>query len=660
MPVLGLPLLLVGLAALPMLAGIYWLRTRYKRQDVSALFLWQSAVQAQGGGRKKSRMQTPLTLFLELLVIALLVLAATAPRVFRAGQTASVVIVLDDSYSMLAIDEDGVSSREHAIEALRQELSSLPGYTARLITAGSNPRVLDKPASEWNAVESALREWQCKATLADMSGALALASEIGGPRSRVLVLSDHVMPEALRGNSADGGANQPSVDGDASAESRWGRLRWLAVGKPANNIAITNAVRSYNPTQGDAILIELVNHGETQAAPTLTLSAGTSNAVFANDPAAPVLGEKQDTISRQQIDLEPGQAKRLWLRPKQVEDRPVTLTLGDDALAEDNQAVLMPADSTPLGVSILIEDEALRRSTEQAIRASGQARVVSQGAGILFTDQAVQEDGSPADPAWVVRFDRPDKTQQDAQARAFLGPFVIDYDHPLSEGLSLTGLVWSVAPNGVENEAAPPIERRDTRPVIAAGNEVLLSDRVLRDGRHEMVWRLWPERSTVLQSTAFPILVWNMIEWRRSHQPGLSPRNARQGMPITITTASAQDDVFVRQIQEDQPDGGGADDANALPALDRRVLFSPEWPGVYEVLAGDKRYRLAVSGGSVEESDLRNAAVGSFGKWDDQIAIEREYQGLSWLLGLIALGALGAHAFWLGRGTVRPSQGVAR
>ncbi|MEM6257223.1 MAG: BatA and WFA domain-containing protein [Planctomycetota bacterium] len=659
MPVLGLPLLLVGLAALPMLAGIYWLRTRYKRQDVSALFLWQSAVQAQGGGRKKSRMQTPLTLFLELFIIALLVLAATVPRVLRAGQTASVVVVLDDSYSMLAKDEDGVSSRDRAIEALRRELSSLPGYTARLVTAGANPRVLDKPLSEWSEVESTLRDWQCKATFTDMSSALALASEIGGPRSRMLALSDHIMPETLRSTSAERGEDDVSENNAGSTESRWGRLRWLAVGRPVNNIAITNAVRSYDPAQGDAILIELINHGDQQASSTLTLSAGTKDTIFANDPAAPVLGEKLDTRSQQRIDLQPGQAKRIWLRPKGVEDRPVVLSLASDALDQDNQAILMPADSTPIGVSVLIDDQALRRATEQAINASGRARLVSQGASLLFTDQLATAEGLPAGSAWVVRFDRGDKTQRQAQAQAFLGPFVIDYDHPLSEGLSLTGLVWSVAPRGSADET-PETETRNDRPVIAAGSEVLLSDRALRDGRHEMTWRLWPERSTMLQSAAFPILVWNMIEWRRSDRPGISPRNTRPGVPITITASSSQDEVFVRRIEEGEQSGPAADENNALSALNRRVTFSPELSGTYEVLVGEKRYRLAVNGGSAAESDLRQATDDAFGKWDDPIAIEREYRGLSWLLGLIALGALWAHAFWLGRGTVRAPRGGTR
>ena len=197
MPVLGLPLLLVGLAALPMVVGIYWLRTRFRRQEVSTLFLWRSAVDAQGGGRKKSRMQTPLALLLELLAILLLVLAATAPRVLRAGHTAAVTVVLDDSYSMTAVDDTGSDARQRAIEALRSELDALRRYRVRLIAAGTQPRVLGEPATAWDQVETALQAWEGRAAVSDLRAAVALAAEVGGPRQRLLVLTDHPMPETL-------------------------------------------------------------------------------------------------------------------------------------------------------------------------------------------------------------------------------------------------------------------------------------------------------------------------------------------------------------------------------------------------------------------------------------------------------------------------------
>ena len=193
MPILGLPLLLVGLVALPMVAGIYWLRTRFRRQEVSALMLWESAAQAQGGGRRRSRLQTPLALLLELLAILLLVLAATGPRVLRAGQTPAVVVVLDDSYSMQATDDRGVSARDRGAEMVRRELAKLGRYTVRFVAAGAVPRVLGEAGGCFRGaeVEKLLERWQPEASTADLAAGLALAGEVASPGARRLVVTDH-------------------------------------------------------------------------------------------------------------------------------------------------------------------------------------------------------------------------------------------------------------------------------------------------------------------------------------------------------------------------------------------------------------------------------------------------------------------------------------
>lgn len=656
MPVLGLPILLVGLAALPMLAGIYWLRTRHRRQSVSTLFLWQSAVQAQGGGRKKSRLQTPLTLLFELLIIVLLVMAATAPRVLRAGQSASVIVVLDDSYSMLATDADEASSRDRAIDTLRNELSRLPDYTVRLITAGAEPQLLGKPATNWREVEAALVGWRCYSSVSDVQGALALAGEIGGPRSRQLVLSDHAMPKQMQATDlaegTDAGEDTPSP---ADSNEAWGRMRWVSVGEPRDNVAVCHAVRSFDANGVDTLLVELVNHGELPVATTMTLSAGTRDADYLSDVLSPAVGEQLDLLRSMKVEVQPGELKRLWLKPQESADRPLVVSIEDDDLAADNHAVLMPIESRPLRVSIELQDASLREAVTQAVLASGRATLVSRGADLIFTDAVEDSVADSPGVTWVVQFDGDGTKVEGAEAQAYLGPFVIDYDHPLAEGLSLTGLVWSVASEQSSDDALAPSRPRG-RPIVTAGDQVLLRDDAKRAGQHVVTWRIWPERSTVMQSAAFPILVWNLIEWRRSERPGVTPVNVRPGVPISIATASTQGSVRVRRIGDvaaGSADSVGTDTVDEMPIVDRRASFSPDRPGVYEVQTQVKRYRVAVNGHSEAESNLRGAEADAFGQWDDQIAIEREYQGLAWVMGLLALLLLAGHAYWLSRGTMR-------
>lgn len=646
--------MLIGLVGLPMVAGIYWLRTRFRRQEVSTLFLWRATLDAQGGGRRKSRLQTPLALLLELLAILLLVLAATSPRVLRAGYTAAVVVVLDDSYSMQAVDADGESARQRAVMALEDELRSLRRYSVRLIAAGAQPQVLGDPMDRWAEVEAALDNWRCASASADLTGAIALAGEIGDPRSRLLVLSDHAIPDALREPAGVGptASDTPPPDATpdtppdatADASSAWGRLRWVSVGKASPNVAITNAVRSPDAGQGDQVLLEIANHGPAAVRRTLTLSVDTSDEVYHADPEAPAMGSTPRLIEQRTIELSAGATTRLWLSPDAAAGRPLVASLDDDALIQDNRVVLMPPERRLLPVSVALNNVELNRAVTQAVRASNRAVLTGDRALLRITDTAAADEGvrsiAGANPAWTVLFDR-GAAEDNAEPQAFLGPFVIDFAHPVADGLSLNGLVWAVPGSGTEEQAAPP-----GRPVVTAGNVVLLSDDERPDGTHRLTWRLRPDRSTVLQSAAWPILIWNMIEMRQAERPGLSPANARPGVPVSIVTQTHRGDVRVERIDATSPERRVAE---SFPVEGRRATFIPDQPGVYEAVSEGQRFRFAVNAGSTAESDLRAAGEDGFGRWDDDLAVVREYRGLAWALGLLVLGVLVLHAWWLAR-----------
>ena len=383
MPVLGLPLLLVGLVALPMVAGIYWLRTRFRRQAVSSLMLWEAAAEAQGGGRKKNRLQTPLALLLELLAILLLVLAATAPRVLRAGQTPSVVVVLDDSYSMTAADDRGVSARDRGAELVKRELAGLGRYTVRFVAAGVVPRVLGEAATSSGGaagVEAVLERWRPEASASDLGAGLALAGEVSGGggagRTRVLVVSDR------RGRGVQGaGAEGAGVDGARSdgGLTPGGRVKWLAVGKAGSNMGIVNAVRSAGGIGGaggeDVVLLEVANYSVDAATATLTLIAG-DGALF---------GGAGEVLETRRVEIGPGQTERVWVRlegaGEAVSGRAVVATLGDDALEADNRAVLMPAGAEPVAVSVEIADGALGAGGAAGGRGVGQGGDIRQCGG---------------------------------------------------------------------------------------------------------------------------------------------------------------------------------------------------------------------------------------------------------------------------------------
>lgn len=106
-PFLTYPLAMIALAAVPALAAIYLLRNRFRRRPVSSLVLWRFQVQSKAGGAKVNRLQLPLLFFLEMLVLVLLVVAASGPQWKLPQSARPLIVVLDDSISLRA-QRDGV------------------------------------------------------------------------------------------------------------------------------------------------------------------------------------------------------------------------------------------------------------------------------------------------------------------------------------------------------------------------------------------------------------------------------------------------------------------------------------------------------------------------------------------------------------------------
>lgn len=647
MPILGVPLALIGLAALPALTAIYWLRTRFRRQEVSSLFLWSLIAQAHGGGRRATRLQTPLLWLLELLALLLLALAAAGPRIPRADRAVPVMVVLDDSFSMTATHRDGRSARQAGVDAIKKELGALGPFAARFVVAGPQPALVGGAVSRVADVDKAIEGWRCESASSAIGPAVALAREIGGPTCRVLVVTDHA---------------QPSDQSPTTPDPESVRLRWHAVGEAGPNVGIVNAVRSADP-QRDQVLIEIANFDKDPRAVTLTLSAGDDTESFSKAQGIDPVGTTR-VIDRRTLELAGGETRRLRLAPK-TGGEVLILEIDSDALAVDNRVVLMPPSREPLPVSVSIHDPVLSKAVRSAVQASGFAQITSGRARLAFTDHAQPPPSVPPVPpaplappspgatdttgtdpsgapggaetqtrSWRVEFDVPPAEAIDA----YLGPFVIDFTHPLTAGLSLTGLVWA-APSADPSGAG--------RPIVSAGDVPLISERILPDSRRALNIRLRADRSTLLTSAAWPVLIANAIDWRRAELPGLSHVNARPGLPVTLNLSSPVDHVSVTRFAPD--DKAQTEPPTEVEVRSGAAVLTADRPGVYFVTEGNKRHRFAVNTMSAEESDLRASATDVQGLWNDEQTLRTDYRGLGWILGLVALALLATHAWLLYR-----------
>ncbi|HLG15305.1 MAG TPA: BatA domain-containing protein [Blastocatellia bacterium] len=576
------PLAFLGLLAVPALVAIYWLRSKHRRQTVSSLMLWLDQRQAKEGGLIIHRLQTPLLFFLELLSILLLILAAAGPMTL-ARTSGPLVVVLDDSFSMLAgttsrsnefIRFPADSPRARAAAAVEAELRSGRYKSVRLLLAGESPSLLGDATSDVDQALALLSRWKCFEPSANLDEAVAFAFTLAGSRGRVLVVTDHAPQQAPRD----------------------GRLEWRAFGKPGPNLAFVNATRSARD-DGERCLLEVANLSSSSATATLNVEAAGSQ-----EPARYGLTLRPNASERVILTLKPGAGR-------------LAAWIGDDALAIDNRIVLLPRSVSSVRVAMQIKNERLRGLVEKALLAAKNASLVSSDPELLLTDDEEVNIGAET---WVVQI------VSESNAQSYVGPFVINREHPLTEGLSLEGVVW--AAGGTQGAAGAP--------VITAGNVALVTDVERAEGRHDLRVRFRPELSTLQDSPNWPVLIWNLLDWRASQAAGVREANVRLG-----STAVARVGPRVERIELRPPD----DHARSMAVRDRTLMVRAEAPGVYEIAAGGEKYAFASNAISRQESDVSRSTSGDWGDWNSVAFEEVEQRSLAWAFLLGALLVLAVH-----------------
>lgn len=578
-PFLMYPLALLALASVPALAAIYIFRNRFRRRQVSSLMLWRFRLQTKQGGAKVHRLQLPLIFFLELLAMLLLVTAATGPQWKLSQSTRPLVVILDDSFSMRAAGDNG-SAQVRAREFLEKMFRQQSPPSTRLILAGKEPRLLGASVKTWTEVNELLEQWKCWSPQASIDQATTLASELGKQQANILVLTDH-----------------PPDDEKITSD----RLQWHSFGAPLENVAVVNASRAAHGDE-DRCLLEIANLSASARSTRMMVRSG-SNAV-------------QST----QVSLGPRERQRF------VFNVPASATvlqaaLDADSLTEDNQVQLLPPVRKRVRVQVALTNAALNDLVSRTLDSTGLRAAISENPELVIHQSASVPAGSNA---WSLRW------IQSSEATAYSGPFVIDTAHPLAQGVALQGVVW--AASAVTN---PPADV----PVILAGNVPLLSVREDLTGRRHLTLNLNAELSTLHSTPDWPILFWNVLQWRASQTPGLLESNARLGAEVTVKTTG-------EPVAVTWPDGT----VKSFPKTGDQLALETPMPGLYSVAMGQSTNAFAVNPLAAEESDLSGCSIGKWGQWREDAERRFEEASIVWVVALAALVVMTTHLFLLARG----------
>lgn len=570
-----------ALAAVPLLLAIYLLRNRFRQFYVSSLMLWGLQRRHKQGGLNLDRLQTPLLFILELLILLLLALAAAGPLLRSKSDTRRIVIVLDDSFSMRAQTDSG--GREAAISDLARYLKASEPFQVSFIQAGSSPTVLARDVDNMARAAAVLDRWQCFSPSSDLTAALNLAGEISDQTARILIVSDH-LPEGLQGNH---------------------QFEFRAYGLPLPNAGFLHAERTRTGDR-DRCMLTVGNFSDAPATVTLTIaSLDNGTALF-----------------EQQIDILPDEPYQLMFEPPAAADLVASIT--GDALAVDNQVLLLAPPAPQVRVALALESPLLAESISDMLEVIIAARPVTEAPHLLITDKPLPT-GIDQLP-WTLHL------QSDPNAAAFVGPFIMDRNHPLTDGLDLQGVIWSAAQG----------RSYRTIPVIAAGNTPLLEDQQDPGNAHHLRLYLNPELSTLQQSPNWPIFFWNLIQWRQQALPGFHRVNWRLGSEVVFEVPKGALDL--RLVR---PDGSTEDYQNP----DSRIAIQADTPGLYHLMAGSDTYTFAVNAVSADESDLRACRTLQRDNPDQAAQFWWEYRSYDTLLLLMAVIILTLHGYAVFRQT---------
>jgi von Willebrand factor type A domain/Aerotolerance regulator N-terminal len=598
------PLGLLALLAIPAIVVIHLFRRRFPPRPVAGLFLWQVVQQTPQGGGRVSKLPITASLILECLAALALALILAGARFNPASVNEHLVMLLDDSASMAAINAQNQSPRDRAAQRIVDEVERFGrGVRVTLIESGERPSVLAGPAALGVEARPALEKWKPESQHHSLALGLRLARELAGKTGRIMVFSD--APPELE------------IEG----------IQWVSVGEPLGNVGIIGAQRSLTPSEGKG---------------TISLTFGNSSPENSKRQLHLVSAGKE--ILTQEINVPPRTSSVNLPLPAGLPA--VTVALSNDALPRDNEVTLVEPRPQIVSIENRLPEGRGRDALDRALRAvSGITR--SDHAQLVFGLANVL-DPPPEPGVWRAGFGRaPARLLAPGEPKDLVGPFIPEKRHPLLQGVTLGGVVWA---------GAVPVNLSVVRPVLSSGNQPLIGLLGPRpdDG---ILFNVDLDRTNLPRTPDWPILVSNVVELRRQDLPGPERWNYRAGEWVRVRLGRDPKGPLHFRC--------GAIERDLPPS--RLMEFTAPAPcGLLEITEGqDVLFQLGVNFLDEKETNLSDRGRGEFGKPNPLAGGMRTESGpesdpLFWTLLAIAGIALLANWCWAIRGTgAEPARGRA-
>jgi hypothetical protein len=617
------PLALIGLVSLPIIVAFYMLRLRRRDVPVGSTFLWQQLVRDVEANAPWQRLRFSWLLLVQLLIAAIVVLAAARPfTTTQSDLAANVVMIVDTSASMgsRTADEDRMlQARARAADVVGR----LPeGGRITVVAAADSAVVLVSETDDREAALEAIAGIEASQVPGDLTDAFALASALAARDSDSTVV----------------------VVTDASGDE----LPAVGVGAPV----LVERVGATDANQAIAALSAVRRSGGAQ----LDLFVAVANPSGADATRRLEVYADGALVDARDLDLPAGQRSEALIGAVPAAARTIEARLaGADALAADDRAVaVVPAEDATRALVVgpgntYLENALalLPRLHLYAVGEDGYAAAIAEAEadgipyGLIVFDGIVPDE-SPGIPSLYVD---PASDGAFGTVEGSINAPVIDRTDPEDPILRFVDLSTVHIGRARSIELAAGMQAVVATP---AGGPLVAAGEVA--GKPVALIAFDLGESDLPLQVAFPLLVSNLVDALLPASEGLLPSSMRLAEPLRVRVDPAIERVAVRD------DDGTATEVAVIGG--EATLPGAERVGIRELVAvsadasldGTVLGTTAVNLFSPDESDVRPGDptriidMGRVPDDPDEIGQPARAEWW-WPLALVALGLLAVE--WL-------------
>ncbi|MCW5555576.1 MAG: VWA domain-containing protein [Verrucomicrobiae bacterium] len=613
------PLAFAFAASIPVVIVFYLLKRKRVVKLVSSTLLWQKFLADTQASAPFQKLRKNWLLYLQLLLLALAVLALTRPYFATEAKPAQLrVVILDGSASMQATDESPARFEKARAEALKWVDSLEPTDQMIVLLAGANTEVKQSATSEKAALRRVLQSAAPADSPTRLVPALKMAESLVRDRrsAEIHLFSDGAISEL------------------SEFELKALPLIFHKVGQRADNLGITALDVRANPEDATqrAIYANVVNVASNTLSTDLELYFQGLG------------GESRQLLETRPLTVPGQQTAPQVFRVSQAKDGVFTVRLtGKDDLAADNEAAIVSLLPKPVNVLLVTRGN---RLLEKALRAVANVNLAvandltDAGAGFDFV---VLDGVTPTDwPSGNVLAFRVVNPNWMESVSSVDGPVIVDWKstHPLLRyaGFDNVQIVQSLTPARGTPPWAISILEAPQAPLILAGEL----------GRQRLVWvgfdpleSNWPLR------VSFPIFIANAVDWLNPASAKSAQLLVKAGDPFRLALAEP-----VKSAEVKLPDGKSTtlnfEGANEL------VFGDTAKQGVYHLRAGTNEVTFCANLLDANESDIRPRDELKFGEYTrvEATTVQRTNMELWRTLAAIGLVVLLFEWWWYHRRTV--------